>query len=138
LKPSIDGTAAVVTRDALPCIWADGAQLVQLFQNLIGNAIKYRGQAPPRIHLAAEFHGEEWVFSIHDNGIGFDPKHAERIFNVFQRLHDRDQYPGTGIGLAICRKIVERHAGRIWAESEPGRGSRFSFTIPARTWKDEG
>jgi PAS domain S-box-containing protein len=132
LKPAIDETAAVVTHDPLPSLWADAAQLVPLFQNLIGNAIKYRGEGPPRIHIAAERQGEGWVFSIRDHGIGFDPKYAERIFIIFQRLHTPDQYPGTGIGLAICKKIIDRHAGRIWAESEPGRGSRFCFTIPAK------
>jgi PAS domain S-box-containing protein len=133
LKPAIDENGAVITHDSLPTLWADLSQMVQLFQNLIGNAIKYRGAAPPRIHVAAEQQGNDWVFSIRDNGIGFDPKHAKRIFIIFQRLHTPDRYPGTGMGLAICNKIVERHAGRIWAESEPGRGSRFFFTIPGRT-----
>jgi len=132
LKQSIDDTGAVVIHDPLPTLWVDATQIVQLFQNLIGNAIKYRGDAPPRIHLAVARQGEGWVFSVRDNGIGFDPKHAERIFTMFQRLHTRDEYPGTGIGLTICKKIVERHGGRIWAESEPGGGSRFFFTIPAR------
>jgi signal transduction histidine kinase len=132
LKAAIDETAAVVTRGPLPSLWADAAQLVQLFQILIGNAIKYGGQGPPRIHLAAERQSQKWIVSIRDHGIGFDPKHAERIFTIFPRLHDGDERLGTGIGLAICKKIVDRHAGRIWAESEPGRGSRFCFTIPAR------
>ncbi len=132
LRPSIDQTGAVVTHDPLPSLWADGTQMTQLFETLIGNAIKFRDEAPPRIHVAAERHCEEWVFAIRDNGIGFDPKHAEQIFTIFHRLHDADECSGTGIGLAICKKIVERHAGRIWVESEPGRGSRFFFTIPAR------
>jgi len=133
LKQSIDETGAIVIHDPLPSLWADSTRIGQLFQNLIGNAIKYRGDAPPRIHLAVERQGQEWVFSVRDNGIGFDPKHAERIFMMFQRLHTRDEYPGTGIGLTICKKIVERHGGRIWAESEPGRGSCFFFAIPARS-----
>jgi PAS domain S-box-containing protein len=131
LKSAIDETNAVVMHDPLPRLWADATQMGQLFQNLIGNAIKYRGEGTPRIDLAVRRRGDEWLFSVRDNGIGFDRKHAGRIFVIFQRLHNRDQYPGTGIGLAICKKIVERHGGRIWAESEPGRGSRFSFTIPA-------
>jgi chemotaxis family two-component system sensor kinase Cph1 len=101
-----------------------------LFQNLIGNAIKFRSQAPPRIHVSAELNGQEWVFSVCDNGIGLDPQFADRIFKVFQRLHAREQYPGTGIGLAIARKIVEHRGGRIWVESEPGKGATFHFTIP--------
>ncbi len=131
LKSSIEETGAVVIQGRLPCILADATQIGQLLQNLIGNAIKYRGEAPPRIEITAERQGEEWLFSIRDNGIGFDPRHAERIFVIFQRLHNRDRYDGTGIGLAVCKKIVERHGGRIRAESEPGRGSCFSFTIPA-------
>jgi two-component system, sensor histidine kinase and response regulator len=132
LKTSIDQTGAVVTHNPLPSLTADDTQIEQLFQHLIGNAIKFRGEKPPRIHVAARRQGEEWVFSIRDNGIGFDPIYAERIFTMFERLHDHDKYPGTGAGLAICRKIVERHNGQIWAESEPGRGSLFIFTIPAR------
>jgi PAS domain S-box-containing protein len=132
LKSSIDETGTVVTRDPLPSIWADGNLMVKVFQNLIGNAIKYHGEDSPRIHVTAERRDDSWVFSISDNGVGFDPKHAERIFIIFQRLHEQNEYPGTGIGLAICKKIVECHGGRIWAESEPGRGARFRFTIPAR------
>ena len=131
LRQAIDESGAVVTHDPLPSLWADDSQIDRLFQNLIGNAIKYRGTAAPRIHVSAERQNGDWIFAVRDNGIGFDPKHAERIFVAFQRLHTRDTYPGTGIGLAICKKIVERRGGRIWAESEPGRGSRFCFAIPA-------
>jgi signal transduction histidine kinase len=128
----IDESGAVVTHDRLPTLPADAVQLAQLFQNLIGNAIKFRGPEPPRVHIAAERCGEEWRFSVCDNGIGIDPQYAERIFVMFQRLHTRAEYPGTGIGLAICKRIIERHGGRIWMESQAGQGARFCFTIPCK------
>jgi PAS domain S-box-containing protein len=131
LKTSLVETGAVVTYESLPTLWAASSQMGRLFQNLISNAIRYRGDAAPRIHLKAHREGQHWIFSIRDNGIGFDHKHAERVFVIFQRLHTRDKYAGTGMGLAVCKKIVEGHSGRIWAESEPGRGSCFFFTIPA-------
>lgn len=123
---------AEVTRGPLPIVQADGSQLVQLFQNLISNAIKFRGPETPRIHISAEPKEGEWVFAFRDNGLGIPKQHQERIFTIFQRLHRRSDYPGTGLGLALCKKIVERHGGRIWVESEPGQGSTFYFSIPRR------
>jgi PAS domain S-box-containing protein len=130
LKVAIDESGAAIECDPLPVLMADATQLGQVFQNLIGNAIKFRGDAPPRIHVAARDRGADWVFSVRDNGIGIDPKHADRIFQIFQRLHTREQYPGTGIGLAVCKKTVERHGGHLWVESQPGGGSNFLFAMP--------
>ncbi|MGH7771240.1 MAG: GAF domain-containing protein [Candidatus Binatia bacterium] len=129
LKAAIEQSDAVVTHDSLPTVMADGTQLAQLFQNLISNAVKFRNQDPPLIHVSTQRNGKEWVFSLRDNGIGIDPQYAERIFVIFQCLHSKREYPGDGIGLAICKKIVERHGGRIWVESQPGQGATFLFTI---------
>jgi light-regulated signal transduction histidine kinase (bacteriophytochrome) len=131
LKVAMEENGAVVTHDPLPTIMADNPQLVQLFQNLIGNAIKFRGNELPIVHVSASRNGSAWIFSFCDNGIGIAPEYAERIFIIFQRLHGREEYPGTGIGLAICQRIVERHGGRIWIESEVGKGATFYFTLPA-------
>ncbi len=129
LQMAIDSSQARITFDHLPVVYADETQLNQLLQNLISNAIKYRAEEAPRIHLSAREAGPEWVFSVQDNGIGMDMRYAEHIFTVFKRLHGR-RYPGSGIGLAICKRIAERHGGRIWVESEPGQGSTFYFTLP--------
>jgi light-regulated signal transduction histidine kinase (bacteriophytochrome) len=111
---------------------ADSTQLVQVFQNLIINGIKFHSEKSPEVHISAENKAKEWVFSVRDNGIGIDPQYSEKIFEVFKRLHKKEEYPGTGIGLAVCKKIVERHGGRIWVESELGKGSTFYFTLPIK------
>jgi light-regulated signal transduction histidine kinase (bacteriophytochrome) len=133
LKTAIDESGARITHDDLPTVHGDEFQLGQLLQNLIGNAIKYRRGWPVEIHVSCERAGDVWRFSVKDNGIGIDPVYAQRIFVIFQRLHTRQEYPGSGIGLAICKKIVERHRGQIWVESELGKGSTFYFTLPARS-----
>jgi len=132
LRVAIEESGAEVTHDPLPQVMADNVQLGQVLQNLLGNAIKFRSQQPPRIHVSARQEGQQWVFSVRDNGIGINPRYAERIFGIFERLHPRTEYPGTGIGLAICKKIVERHGGQIWVESEPGKGAAFFFTLPIK------
>lgn len=130
LKFARDESAAVVTQDELPVVQADPDQLTRLMQNLIGNAIKFRSDQPPQIHVGVQSNTNEWIFLVQDNGIGIAPKHCDRVFKIFQRLHGRDEYPGTGIGLAVCQKTVVRHGGRIWVESEFGKGSTFFFSLP--------
>lgn len=129
LSAAIAETEASVTSAELPVVLADRAQLAQVFQNLVGNAIKFRGAHAPRVHVGATRQGGWWTFRVRDNGIGIEARHFDRIFVVFQRLHSREEYPGTGIGLAVCKRIVERHGGRMWVESEVGRGSTFLFTL---------
>jgi signal transduction histidine kinase len=129
LQKIIEESSAEITHDPLPTVVGDDIQLGQLFQNFIVNAIKFQSDSYPRIHISAEKNEKEWIFSVKDDGIGIDPEFKERIFEIFQRLHARGEYPGTGIGLAICKKIVERHGGRVWVESEPGKGSTFYFSI---------
>lgn len=131
LKGAIEEAEASVTHAPLPVVRADPTQLAQLFENLLANAIKFRGTDPLRVHVSAEPRGEMWAFRVRDNGIGIAPEHAPRIFEIFQRLHTREEYEGTGIGLAICKRIVERHGGEIWVRSTPGRGASFHFTLPA-------
>jgi len=131
LHVAVQESGTQIIRSNLPSVLADSSQLTQVFQNLLGNAIKFRGAAPPVIRIRGELVAREWVFSIADNGIGIAPEQADIIFVIFKRLHTRTEYPGSGIGLAICKKIVEQHGGRIWVESEAGLGSTFKFTIPA-------
>jgi light-regulated signal transduction histidine kinase (bacteriophytochrome) len=130
LRGAIEDSGALVTHDPLPSVLADEMQLIQLFQNLVGNAIKYQAPGIPRIHISAARNGsKKWIFSVKDNGLGIDPQYFERIFGMFQRLHKREEFAGTGIGLAICKKIVERHGGSISVESQPGQGSTFRFAL---------
>jgi len=142
LERVIEESGAEVTQDPLPTVRADAAQLGQVFQNLIANAVKFRREGvAPRIHVSATgprarggddvASPGQWIFSVRDNGIGIDPNQADRIFEVFQRLHTEEEYPGLGMGLALCKRIIERHGGRIWAESAPDGGSLFCFTLPA-------
>ncbi len=132
LRMAIQETGARITVGDLPTVAADGDQLAQVLQNLIGNAIKFHGDEPPEVQVSAVRGDGEWVFAVRDNGIGLDAQYADRIFIIFQRLHGRAEFPGTGIGLALCKKIVSRHGGRIWVESELGKGSTFSFTLPIK------
>ena len=135
LRSALNGSGATVTQGDLPTVQADPIQLGQLFQNLIGNAIKFQVATPPKIHVAAAAEADQWVFSVCDNGIGIDPKYAGKIFTIFQRLHTSSEYPGTGIGLAICQRIVQRHGGQIWFEPGPTGGTIFNFTLPRRPVK---
>ncbi len=128
---AVEQCNGVVTRDELPTLTADSQQMLRLFQNLLSNAIKFRGEEPPRVHISSLPQGDDWMFSVSDNGIGIPTEHCQRVFLVFQRLHGRGEYEGTGIGLAICKRIVERHQGRIWIDPEPEGGSVFHFTLPS-------
>jgi light-regulated signal transduction histidine kinase (bacteriophytochrome) len=135
LESSIQDAGGEVSCGELPVVMGDRSQLVQLMQNLIGNGLKYHGEEAPHVQVSAKSDGNEWIFSVRDNGIGIDPKYYDRIFEIFKRLHDQTEYPGTGIGLAVCRRVVTRHGGRIWLESEAGHGSVFHFTLPEGTDK---
>ena len=138
LETAIKESGAAVTHDPLPTVMADAPQLARLFQNLVGNGLKYRAKEAPRVHVSASRKNREWVFSVRDNGIGIEAAHHERVFTIFQRLHTAREYPGTGIGLSVSKKIVEYHKGRIWVESELGKGSTFYFTIPVMEPAQEG
>ena len=131
LQTAIEERSALVSSGPLPTVLANHGMLVRLFQNLVGNALKFCKAERPIVRIAAEQHATDWVFSVADNGIGIDPQYRDRIFLIFQRLHKQGEYPGTGIGLAVCKRIVERNGGRIWLESEPGKGTTFFFTLPA-------
>ena len=130
LQEAASEVGAVVTHDPLPTVVADSAQLARLFENIIGNAIKYRSNKQPKIHVSAKRKNGDWLFLVRDNGIGIEPQYAERIFFLFKRLHNKSEYSGTGIGLTICKKIIDHHGGRIWVESELNEGSTLCFTIP--------
>jgi light-regulated signal transduction histidine kinase (bacteriophytochrome) len=130
LQMAIKQNNAIITHTPLPRVSADPSQLTQLFQNLISNSIKFRREDPPQIHLEVQDTDGKWLFTLQDNGIGMEVQYLERIFIIFQRLHSKTEYPGTGIGLAVCKKIVERHGGNLWVESQHGQGSTFYFTIP--------
>ena len=138
LQATVEESGAVVRHEHLPVLITDGAQLTLVFQNLIGNAIKFRGAEAPAIHISAEATAKEWTFAVKDNGIGIAPEHVDGVFVIFRRLHTRQEYPGNGIGLSICKKIVEQLGGRIWVESEPGNGSTFKFTLPVKAVTREG
>jgi len=136
MNPLIEQENASITYDTLPVLKYSENNFIQLLQNLISNSIKFRREEPPQVHISAQKQKAEWVFAVRDNGIGIDDKYQEKIFLIFQRLHPREKYQGTGIGLAICKKIVEMHGGRIWVESALGKGSTFYFTIPTKIAKE--
>jgi light-regulated signal transduction histidine kinase (bacteriophytochrome) len=131
LRSGIEESSAKISHGDMPVVLADGQLLTRVFQNLVSNAIKFRGNRQPEIRVEAMQDGKHWVFSVKDNGIGIDPEFYDKVFVIFQRLHNKNTYPGTGIGLAISKKIVEQHGGRIWVDSQPGQGSTFFFTLPA-------
>ncbi|HKS16549.1 MAG TPA: ATP-binding protein, partial [Planctomycetota bacterium] len=132
MKNEVSASGAAVTWGDLPTLKVDRAQIALVFRLLVDNAIKFRGENPPQVRITAERKGDDWHLHVKDNGIGFDPALAQRLFAIFQRLHGRTEYPGTGIGLAICKKIISRHRGRMWADSRPDEGSQFSFSLPAK------
>jgi light-regulated signal transduction histidine kinase (bacteriophytochrome) len=132
VRSLVDESGAVITRDPLPVVNGDVVQLTRLFQNLLVNSIRYRGEEPPRVEISAQDRRGEWLISVKDNGIGIEPQYAEKIFGIFRVLQPRDRTSGSGMGLAICRKIVTRHEGRIWVESELGKGATFFFTLPKK------
>ena len=132
LSVTIEQNNVIITNDDLPTVMADASQMHELFKNLVSNAIKFRSEHAPRIHISAKQDRNKWLFSVQDNGFGIDPQYKDKIFLIFQRLHSKEEYPGTGIGLAICKRIVERHGGKIWVDSNVGKGSTFYFTLPLK------
>lgn len=132
LSDEIEQNNVIITNDDLPTVMADASQMHELIKNLVCNAIKFSSEHAPRVHISAKQDGNKWLFSVQDNGLGIDPQYKDKIFLIFQRLHSKEEYPGTGIGLAICKRIVERHNGKIWVESNVGKGSTFYFTLPVK------